>query len=207
MQLQIFHLNDKTRCVNSMPMSQVTPAIHPPHHGHTKVKIMVINDQLMSLSFHVNQPYDSWFKAISNFGLKFKVKVMDVVIGTGHINGPVSINLLPFGFTSIRLTTIPDMELFWKKGQCYGWGQRLGWHNWPNIQFRCSSILFQVNRTNHYWPMVNRVFDLKKNISQVLKKKLLKKFPTEVLKTNKHNLVVVVEVAVCVCVCVCVGGV
>ena len=43
--------------------------IHPPHLGHTKVTIMVMNDQLTSHSFHVNQPSNSWHKTISNSDL------------------------------------------------------------------------------------------------------------------------------------------
>ena len=47
-----------TRYVDSRPMSDVTPVtiwyIHPPHHDHTKVNIMVMNGWLTSLLFHVN---------------------------------------------------------------------------------------------------------------------------------------------------------
>ena len=43
---------------------------HPPHHGHTKITIMGMNDRLTSLSFHVNQPSNSWDKAISNSDLE-----------------------------------------------------------------------------------------------------------------------------------------
>ena len=64
----------KTRCVDDMPTSEVTsviiPFIHPPHHGHTKVTVMVINDRLTSLSLHVNRPSDFWDKFISNIALE-----------------------------------------------------------------------------------------------------------------------------------------
>ena len=62
------------RYVDAMPKSEVTLVtiwyIHPPHHGHTKVNIMVINGGLTSLSFHANRPFYSWHKAVSNFKLQ-----------------------------------------------------------------------------------------------------------------------------------------
>ena len=64
----------KTRCVDDMPTSEVTsvtiPFIHPPHHGYTKVTVMVINDRLTSLSLHVNRPSDFWDKSMSNIALE-----------------------------------------------------------------------------------------------------------------------------------------
>ena len=63
-----------TSYVDAMPTSEVTLVtiwyIHPPHHGHTNVNIMVINGRLTSLSFHANRPIQSWDKAISNFKLQ-----------------------------------------------------------------------------------------------------------------------------------------
>ena len=62
----------ETRYVDGTPTSEVTPVtiryIHPTHHGYPKVTIMVMNDRLTSLSFHVNRrlrPYSS-NQAISN---------------------------------------------------------------------------------------------------------------------------------------------
>ena len=64
-----------TRYVDGTSTSEVTPVtiryIHPPHHGYPKVTVMVMNDRLTALSFHVNQrlhPHSS-NKAISNFDL------------------------------------------------------------------------------------------------------------------------------------------
>ena len=49
----------QTRYVDGKPTSEITPVtiqyIHPPHHGYPQVMVMVMNDGLMSLSFHVNQ--------------------------------------------------------------------------------------------------------------------------------------------------------
>ena len=53
-----------TGYVDGLPISEVTPVInwyiHPPHHGHTNITVMVWNDRLTSLSFHINQPPYSW---------------------------------------------------------------------------------------------------------------------------------------------------
>ena len=61
----------QTRYVDGTPMFEVTLVtvqyINPPQHGYLKVVDMVMNDQLASISFHVNQPSRSWNKAISNF--------------------------------------------------------------------------------------------------------------------------------------------
>ena len=63
-----------TRCVYGTLTSEVTPVtvryIHPPHHGYPKRLVMVMNDHLTSLSFHVNQPSHSWNKDISKFDLE-----------------------------------------------------------------------------------------------------------------------------------------
>ena len=44
--------------------------IHLSHHGYSKVMVMLMNDQLISLLFHVNQSSHSWNKAISNIDLE-----------------------------------------------------------------------------------------------------------------------------------------
>ena len=61
---QISHITTHVRrYVDGTPMSEVTPGtfqyIHPPHHGHTKGTVVVMNDRLTSLSFHVSRPSDS----------------------------------------------------------------------------------------------------------------------------------------------------
>ena len=57
-----------------MPTSEATPVIiryiHPLHHGHTKVTLIVMNEWLTSISCHVNRPSHSWNETISNFDLE-----------------------------------------------------------------------------------------------------------------------------------------
>ena len=52
-----------TRYIDSTPMSEVTLVtilyIHPPNHGHKKVVLIGMNDQLTSLTFYVNKPSHS----------------------------------------------------------------------------------------------------------------------------------------------------
>ena len=103
--------------------------IHPPHHGHTKVTVMVINDQFaLFRSVSIGPPILEirLFKILT---LKIKVKVMDV---------QYPVDLLPFCYTSVR-PIIPEIELFqnltWKiQGQEYGWGQRSRSLKWPSTQ-------------------------------------------------------------------------
>ena len=97
----------KTRYVDGTPTPQVTPVtvryIHPPHHGYPKV-IVIINDQLTSLSSHVNQPTHSCNKEISNVDLEtWKVKIRGMVKGQDHVqSAQYLIDLLSFRFTAIR---------------------------------------------------------------------------------------------------------
>ena len=78
----------------------------------TLVNILVMNAWLTSFSFHVNQLFHSWDKAISASDLDTpKVKVMSVVKGKVIQSAQYPINLLPFHFTSIT-PTVPEIQLF-----------------------------------------------------------------------------------------------
>ena len=73
-----------TKCVESTPISEVTPFIFPPHHVYTKVRVMVMNDPLTSLPCQSALP----FLRLGFFKLwpwKSKVNVMGMVKGQGHI--------------------------------------------------------------------------------------------------------------------------
>ena len=104
----------KTRYVDGTPTSEVTPVtiwyIHPPHHGHTKVSIMVMNRWLTFPSFHVNQASHSWDNAISNSDLE-TWRSRSWVWSKGMViwSAQYLINLLTFHFTSIR-PTIPEIR-------------------------------------------------------------------------------------------------
>ena len=107
----------RTRYVDGTPTSEVTPVtvryIHPPHHGYPKFIVKAMNDQLTSLSFHVNQLSHSWNKDISKFDLESsKVKIMGMVTGQDHTVSPVS-NWFAFFLFHISKITIPEIQLFW----------------------------------------------------------------------------------------------
>ena len=89
------------------PTRDVTPVsiryIHPPYHGYADVTVMVMYDQLKSISFHVNQPSHSWNKTLKRRPWSLKVKVMHVVKGQGQTVGPVS---TWFGFFSFHTNQI-----------------------------------------------------------------------------------------------------
>ena len=132
----------RTRYVSRKPTSEVNLVtiqyIHPPHHGHTKVNIMVMNRWLTSLSFHVNQPSHSWDKAISKFDLETS-RSRSWVWSKGKViqSAQYLINLIPFHFT-IR-PTIPEMQLFWIwpwkiQGPGHEWGQRWRSYSSPSVQ-------------------------------------------------------------------------
>ena len=96
--------NIQIRYVDGTPTSEVTPVtiwyIHPPHHGHTNVNIMVMNGWLTSLSFHVSQPHHSWDKAISNSDLEtWRSRSWVWSMGKVIRSAQYLINLLPFHFT------------------------------------------------------------------------------------------------------------
>ena len=76
---------------------------HPPHHGCTNVKVMIVNAWLASLLFHINLPSNFWDKAISSFD-PFEVQ------DQGHIIDSVFNRCTPFlCFASIGSTN------FWSK--------------------------------------------------------------------------------------------
>ena len=91
------------RCLKS-PQSLSGTSAHPTMV--TLVNIMVMNGWLTSFSFHVNRPYISWDKAISDFDLEISTP------GSRSYNQPsIILTHFVFIFTSIR-PTIPELQLF-----------------------------------------------------------------------------------------------
>ena len=81
----------------------------------TLVNIMVMNGWLTSFSFHVNRPFHSWDKGISDSDVEISTpgsrswvwsKGKVIQLAQYHINS------LRFYFISFR-PTIPEIELFW----------------------------------------------------------------------------------------------
>ena len=108
---------ETTRYVDGTPTSEVTPVtiqyICPPHHGHTS-QYLGHEWWLTSFSFHVNQPCQSWDKAISDSDLEISTprsrswvwsKGKVIQSAQCHINSP------HFHFTWFR-PTVPEIELF-----------------------------------------------------------------------------------------------
>ena len=78
------------------------------------INIMVMNGWLTSFSFHVNQPSQSWDKAISDADLEISTpRSRSWVWSKGKVIQPAQyhINSPRFNFTSIR-PTITEIELF-----------------------------------------------------------------------------------------------
>ena len=76
----------------------------------TPVNIMVMNEGLISFSFHVNRPPHAWDKAISDFDLETP-RLRSWSKGEVIKSAQYPINSLLFHFTSIRPTTL-EIELF-----------------------------------------------------------------------------------------------
>ena len=110
-------LTFEIRYVDGTPTSEVTPDtiryIHPPHHGYPKIRVLVMNDRLTSLSFHINQPSHSWNTAFSNFALE---TATSAVKGQSHKVDPESTRSSStwFAFFSFHIDqiTIPGIQLF-----------------------------------------------------------------------------------------------
>ena len=175
----------KTRCVDGTPTSDVALFtiwyIHPPHHGHKKVTVMVINDQLALISFRVNRPSYSWDKAISNYDLENQ--------GQGHGCAVSS------WFTSFLLH-ISETNNSWDRaiskfdlliqGQGYGWGQRSRSLNWPSTQPMHS--IFVSHQLNKPFLGYGQKCLTLKNTSEIWKKKKKKKMPENSLLQNSSKM-------------------
>ena len=123
-----------------------------------------MNGWLTSLSFHANQPSHSWVKPISNFDLETSPS-RSWMWSKGKViqSAQHRINSLPFSFTSIR-PTIPEIQLFQnltlKNLRSRSWVRsKVRSHSSSRIQ-TMHFLLFHTNWTNHFWDMVNSVFDL-----------------------------------------------
>ena len=148
---------------------------------------MVTNDQLTSLSLHVNQPSHSSNKAIWNFDLETTRSRSWVWL---KANSQPVFNWFAF-FVSHQSdnnswdTAILKFDL--EKSEVKVMGEVKSWgHIVHPVSNWCTSFLFHIYRTNHSWNMSNRVFDLEKTHPKFSKKIWQKtKFPTEFL----HNLI------------------
>ena len=132
-----------TRYVDDTPTSEVTRpqslsgiSAHPTMV--TLVNIMVMNGWLTYFSFHVNRPYHSRDKAISDFDLEISIPgSRSWVWSKGKIIQSAHINSFHFHFTAIR-PTIPEsyFETWpWNvQGQGHEWGQRSMSHIAHSIQ-------------------------------------------------------------------------
>ena len=138
------------------PQSLSSTYTHPPHHGYPKV--MVMNDQLTSLSFQANQPSHSWNKAISNFDLETS-RSWSLVWSCGKTiqSTQYLIDLLSFRFTSIRNnsrdTAILKFDL--EKFMVRAMGEVKGQGHSSHLVSNWCTCLFHINRTNHSWDMLD----------------------------------------------------
>ena len=64
----------------------------------------------------------------------------------------------------------PEKSTVKVMGEVKVWG-----HILHPVSNQCTCFSFYINRTNHSWDMSNRVFDLEKNRSEILKENLAKK--------------------------------
>ena len=135
-----------------------------------------MNGRLTSFSFHVNQPPHSWYKVISDYDLETP-RSRSWVWSKGKViqSAQYHINSLPFHFTSIR-PTIPEIELFWNltlkhpKSRSRVRSMVKVTHCTQYAPNQCTSFLFHINQTNHFWDMAKIVFDFKKTHPKFLKK-------------------------------------
>ena len=141
----------------------------------SKIKVMVEvkvenNDvgvasyRLTSLSFHVNQPSHSWYKAFSKFNLE-NPRSRSWVRWTLKVTTWVqhSIDSHPFHSMSIH-HPIPEIWLFqnltWKtKVKVMGEG-KIESHKVGVTSYRLTSLLFHVNWPFHSWVTAFSKFDL-----------------------------------------------
>ena len=159
--------------------------VHPPTPPWShQLTIMVMNDKLMSLSFHFNQPSDSWDEAISNFDLdKPRPRSWVRSKEKGTKLAQYSIDLLLFHFESIR-PTIPDMELFqnltFKNLRSNSWVRSKVKVTWLT-QYLNDALLFCFASIGPTIPEIWSIecLTLEKHIQNFEKKNHRKKFPTE----------------------------
>ena len=144
---------NRTKYVDGTLTSEVTPVtipyIHPPHHGHTRVNIMVMNGWLTSLSIHVNRPYHSWDKAISNFDLETS-RSRSWVWSKGI---QLAQYFVPFRFHINQTNNSWDTAI----------------SKFDLEKSKVKVFFFHINRTDHSWDMANSIWPWK-NTSKILKK-------------------------------------
>ena len=141
------------------PLSLYHTSTHP-----NMVTVMVMNDQFMSILFHVNWPSHSWDKTISNFDLE-NSKPRSWI----WLKGKVGIQLIcfPFYFTSISPTILEiQLHVYFKsnleksnvnvKGKVKSWGCII-----DPVSYQYISFYFMPIRPTklEIWPIV---FDFEK---------------------------------------------
>ena len=132
-----FKLEVSTAC-RCLKSPRLGTYIHPPHHGHLQVMLMVINNQLTSLTFHVNWPFYSWDKTVSNLDLENPKPRSWVIVGP-------SLQMIWFLFISYQL----DQRFlrYWHK--VYGglWGN----HTFPPTFQHVSNHYVFVSENKLKW--------------------------------------------------------
>ena len=124
-------------------------------------------DNSHPLSYYINLPSHSRDQAISNFDHKnFKVKIMGVVKGHGHVVSPAS-NWFTSSLLHINQTnkswdsTISKFDL--EKSKVKVMGEVIGQgHVVHPVSIWCTSFSFHLDQTKHSRDMANIAFDLEK---------------------------------------------
>ena len=149
--------------------------IHAPHHGHTKVNIMVING-LTSLLLNVNRPFHSWDKVISNFDLENQSRCHGCGQRARSYNRPVCNQYTSFSFhinqTKISWgTSIFEIWPWNSQGQGHERGQSLRSHRSSSIQ--PMHFLFVWCQSDHSFLRYGhyKMFDLEKTYPKCWGKK------------------------------------
>ena len=143
----------------------------------TLVNIMVMNGWLTSFSFHVNRPFHSSDKAISDFDLEISTpgsrswvwsKGKVIQLAQYHINSLCfSFHINQTNNSWDRAISKFDLETSKVKVMSEVKGQG---HILYLVSNRCTSFLFHINRRNHSLDMAKIVFDLEKTHPNFLKK-------------------------------------
>ena len=137
----------------------------------------------------------SYFKLWS---WNFKINVMDVNKGKGHIVGPVSYQFASFSFhinqtNNSRHTAISKFDLEKSKVKVMSEVRGKGHIVYPVSNWH-TSFSFHINQTNHSWDMAKRVFELEKTHPKFVKKICQKKFSARISPKSYQVIVMTREI-------------